>query len=358
MTITDILKYRLHNQQISRHMFEQPKDVVAWLGAVQAQDYLNSMWAIGLRIKNAAESDIEKAIADKTIVRTWPMRRTLHFVAAEDIRWMLELLTPRVIARCATMYKQAGLDDKTFAKSKKLFTNALQDGRQLTRNEMYQVLEQAKVSTASQRGLHILAHHAQKGLICFGARQRKQQTFVLLDEWIPATKKLKRDEALAELTKRYFFSHGLATIQDCAWWSGLTVADIKSGLEMIRQHLRAEVINKQTYWMSKNIPDEKIKFQSVYLLPYFDEYLVAYKDRSAAVDSKYSKLIGTANGIFNPVIVINGKVAGTWKRVFKKDMVVVEINPFMPLTERRKNVISIKAKHYGKFLKMPAMLSK
>src|SRR6266487_3528591 len=147
MTITDILKYRLHNQQIARHAFENPGDVVKWLGAVQAQDYLNSLWAIGLRLKNATENDIEKAIADKTIVRTWLMRGTLHFVAPEDVRWMLKLLTPRVITRAGANYKQAGLDNKVFAKSRKLFVNALRDGKQLSRSEMYEVLERGKIST-------------------------------------------------------------------------------------------------------------------------------------------------------------------------------------------------------------------
>ena len=360
MIITDLLKYRLHNQQIALHAFEKPEDVVRWLGAVQAQDYLNSLWAIGLRLKNANESNIEKAIADKTIVRTWPMRGTLHFVAPEDIHWMLKLLTPRIIARAATNYKQAGLDDKIFAKSKKLLVNALQGGKQFTRAEMYEILERGKISTVGLRGLHILGYVAQQGLICFGARKGKQQTFALLDEWLPQVKTLTNDEALAELAKRYFTSHGPATIQDFAWWSGLTVTEAKKGLEMVSSHFNKEVIQDQTYWMPNDMPVIKTKLQAVYLLPDFDEYLVGYRDRSAAVDAKYIKqIIGAAgNGIFSPVIVINEKVAGTWKRTLKKDIVAVEVNSFMPLSERQINAIKIKAKQYGKFLKMTAILSK
>src|SRR4051812_37664410 len=225
MTIKDLIKYRLYNQQISQHVFDTPGDLAKWFGAMQAQDYLNSLWAIGLRLKNATESDIEKAITDKTIVRTWPMRRTLHFVSVQDVRWLLKLLTPRIIARSATLYSQLELDEKLFSKCKKLFVDALQEGKQLTRNELYDILEKAKISTNAQRGLHILCHLAQKGLICFAARTGKQPTFALLDEWTPATKILTHNEELAELTERYFTSHGPATIQDFAWWSSLTVAE-------------------------------------------------------------------------------------------------------------------------------------
>ena len=354
MTITDLIKYRLHNQQIAQHAFENPADVVKWLGAVQAQDYLNSLWAIGLRIKNTTESDIEKAIDDKTIVRTWPMRGTLHFVAPEDVRWMLRLLAPRIIARTAGIYKQSGLDDKIFTKSKKLFANAMQGSKQLTRTEMYEVLERGKISTAGQRGIHILGYAAQQGLICFGARKDKQPTFVLLDEWLPMVKPLKADEALAALAKRYFTSHGPATIQDFAWWSGLTVTEAKKGLEMVSTYFNKEVIDNQTYWMQHDMSDVKTKSQAVYLLPDFDEYLVAYRDRSAALDGKYTKQVigASGNGIFSPVVIINGKVTGTWKRTLKKDKVMVEINPFIELSERQEKLISATKMRYGNFLKM------
>src|SRR4051794_38506270 len=165
MTIKTLLQFRLHNQQIARHAFDDCDEVVKWFGAMQAQDYLNSLWAIGLRLKNATESDIEKAVADKTVVRTWPMRRTLHFVSALDVRWLLKLLTPRIIARSATLYRQLELDEKLFSKCKKLFVKALEGGRLVARNELYDILEKAKISTDAQRGLHILCHLAQEGLI-------------------------------------------------------------------------------------------------------------------------------------------------------------------------------------------------
>lgn len=352
MTFKDLLKLRLHNQQITQHTFETPGDVVKWFGAMQAQDYLNSLWAIGLRLNNATESTIEKAIADKTIVRTWPMRGTLHFVAPEDIRWMLKLLTPRIIARAATNYRNEGLDEKTFTKSKKVFEKVLQ-GKQLTRPELYEALQQNKISTTGIRGLHIIGKLAQEGLICIAARQGKQHTFALLDEWIPNNKTLTHEESLAELAKRYFTSHAPATIQDFSWWSGLTLTESKKAIEMINSCFQKEIIDGVVYYMPKDIPVVKSKSQVVFLLPNFDEYLVAYRDRSAALDTKYNKdVIGASgNGIFSAVIIINGKVAGTWKRIIKKDVVSVELNPFVTLTNSQQTTISKVVKQYGKFLK-------
>src|SRR5262245_10756332 len=202
MTRSDIARLRLHNQRIAYATLEKPVDVVVWLAAVQAQDYLGAMWAVGLRMRNAVEADIERALADRTIIRTWPMRGTLHFVAAADARWMLELLTPRIVANSAQrLLRDFDLDESAFARTKDLVARALQGGGQLTRNAMYKMWEAGGVSAAGQCGRHILWCLAQDGLICFGPREGKQQTFVLLDEWAPKTKRMSRDESLAELAK-------------------------------------------------------------------------------------------------------------------------------------------------------------
>lgn len=353
MTIKHLLQLRLYNQQITQHAFDDPADVVKWFGAMQAQDYLNALWAIGLRLKQTSENAIEKAIAEKRIVRTWPMRGTLHFVAPEDARWMLKLLAPRMIARAATNYRKEGLDEKTFSKAKKIFWKVLQ-GKQLTRPELYEALQQNKISTEGIRGLHIIGKLAQEGLICIAARQGKQHTFALTDEWIPNTKTLTYGESLAELAKRYFTSHAPATVKDFSWWSGLTISESKKAIEMISSSFQKEMIDGSAYYLPKDIPVIKTKSQSVFLLPNFDEYLVAYKDRTAALDSKHNKdVIGASgNGIFSAIIIINGKVVGTWKRVIKKDTVSVELNPFAALTGSQQSTLNKVAKQYGKFLKM------
>jgi winged helix DNA-binding protein len=231
MTRAKVPQQRLHNQRLAATHLDTPAEVVRWLGAVQAQEYLGSLWAIGLRTRNATEAIVERAIADRSIVRTWPMRGTLHFVAAEDVRWMLELMTPRVVAAAAgRLAREYELDRSAFGRSAEVVARALEGGGSLTREAMYRALEVARISTAGGRGLHITWRLAHDGLICFGPRQGKQQTFVLLDEWIPGAKRLAREEALCELARRYFTSHGPATTHDFAWWSGLLLSDAAEAL--------------------------------------------------------------------------------------------------------------------------------
>ena len=270
MTRLNIGRQRLANQLIAHSTFANPSDVVKWFGAVQAQDYLGALWAVGLRTHHTTEKEIEQALANRSIVRTWPMRGTLHFVAAEDIRWVLKLLTPRVMAGSASRLKQLELDDATFARSRKAIVRTLQGGQPLERAEMYQVLESAHISTAGQRGIHILGRLAQEGVICFGARSGKQHTFVLLDEWIPRSRMLDREAALAELTQRYYTSHGPATLRDFVWWSGLSPTDARAGLEMVKPNLHEEMIDGQTFWFAGSTLSSKAKMPTAYLLPGFD----------------------------------------------------------------------------------------
>jgi len=212
----NIALHRLQNQQIAEHRFERPDQVVAWLGALQAQDFPGAKWSIGLRLPEATEAEIEQAIAGRTIVRTWPMRGTLHFVASADIHWMRALLTPRVIAGSAARQQNLELDAAVFARCEKHFLKALRGGKQLTREAMLALLEKAGITITDYRGYHILWRLSQEGLLCFGPHEGKQPTFVLLDEWCPATKPWEREKSLAELAKRYFTSHGPATMLDFA----------------------------------------------------------------------------------------------------------------------------------------------
>jgi hypothetical protein len=352
----DITARRLHNQRLAGVGFDRPGSVVAWMGAVQAQDYLGALWALGIRMESAREEAVEQAIADRTVVRTWPMRGTLHFVAPADVRWMLALLTPRVIAGQRGRHRQLELDQAVFDRSRDLLTRALEGERQLTRDTLYETLEAAGISTAGQRGIHILARLAQDGLLCFAARQGKQQTFALLEEWVPLARMLEREEALAELAGRYFTSHGPATVQDFTWWSGLTVADAKVGIELAGPRLEREVIDGKDYWLSTAEPAVSPASPTAWLLPPFDEYTVDYKDRSAVHDPAHGGLM-SSNGIFYPAIVLDGRVAGTWKRVFKKGAVVITMSPFAPLKKRERQAVARAAERYGAFLGLPAVLA-
>ena len=344
----DIAHQRLHNQYIGSATFEKPGDVVQWLGAVQAQDYLGVLWAIGLRMRNAVEADIEQAMADGVIVRTHPMRGTWHFVAAADIRWLLTLMAPRRIASNASWYQRLELDNATFAKSNAIFAKTLQGGKQLTRQELAAALGQAGISTEGLRLTFLLSRAELEGVIASGARRGKQFTFTLLDELVPVSKTLERDEALAELARRYFTSHGPATLQDFVWWSGLTAVDARAGLEMVKSQFIQEAIGAQTYWLSPSTPSAKVASPTAYLLPPYDEYTVAYKDRSAVLDPAYAKQTG--NGIFSPTIAVNGQIVGTWKRTMKKDVVIITPSLFIPLDKAETHAFDASTNHYGAFL--------
>jgi hypothetical protein len=347
--VLDIADRRLRNQRIAGAGFKRPGEVVAWLGAVQAQDYLGVLWALGLRMKTATEEAVERAIAERAVVRTWPMRGTLHFVAPADVRWMLALLAPRVIAGRPARYRQLELDRDVFDRSRDVIVRALEGGRQLTRDALYKKLEAAGIATGGQRGIHILQRLALDGLICFAAREGKQPTFALLEEWVPAARMLDRDEALAVLAERYFASRGPATLQDFTWWSGLTVADAKKGIELAGPRLQKEAI----YWLGAKAP--RTAAAPAYLLPPYDEYTVAYRDRSAVLDPAHGRMV-SGNGIFYPTIVLDGQVAGTWKRELKKESVVITLSPFVPLKKKERQAVALAAERYGEFLGKPAVL--
>lgn len=357
MTTMDIPQQRLLNQHLAAPTFTDPHDVVRWFGAVQAQDYLGSLWAIGLRMQQATDRIIERAIADRTIVRTWPMRGTLHFVAAEDIRWILALTAPRMLARMAGRFRQLELDDTVFDASRTLLTNSLQGGNQLTRDVIYKLLESNGISPAGQRGIHILGRLSLEGTICFAAREGKQFTFALFDEWVGESRRLERDEALAEMTKRYFTSHAPATIQDFVWWSGLTVKDARAGLELVGRSLVGEIIDGRAYWLSPDPIQPAGTSTMGYLLPYYDEYTVAYKDRSALLDPEFARLTTSGNGILYPTIVVDGRVVGTWRRTIKRDAVVINLQPFGGLTDAQMQTIGAAADRYGKFLGLNASIA-
>jgi hypothetical protein len=252
MTPREIALHRLANLCIAASAARDPAGVVTALGAMQAQDYASSLWAIGLRLAGATLTEVEKAVAARTIVRTWPMRGTLHFVPAPDVRWMLDLLTPRVLAGSVNRQAALELDAAVFARCRQVFQRALTGGRQLTREEMLTTLERGGIPVDPRRGYHILWRLGQEQFLCFGPRAGKQPTFVLLDEWVPASRRLSREESLAELARRYFTSHGPATLRDFVWWSGLKVSDARTAIELSSSSLASETIDGTSYWLPQN----------------------------------------------------------------------------------------------------------
>lgn len=285
------------------------------------------------------------------------MRGTLHFVAASDVRWMLSLLTPRVIALTASRYRQLELDDAVLGRAARLAERALEGGMCLRRETMYKVWNSAGVATEGSRGLHILGHLAQKGLICFGPRDGKQQTFALLEEWVPAARAMERDAALGELARRYFTSHGPATVHDFAWWSGLTIADGRTGVELAKPHLIHEDVGGRLHWF-RDAPAVRAAAAGAHLLPAWDEYTVAYRDRSAVLDPAHASRVNAGGGVLKPVVVIGGRVVGAWTRMLKKGSVVITPAPFARLDGLAVDALESAARRYGQFLGQTAVVGK
>jgi hypothetical protein len=343
---------RLEAQLISRTSFTQLEQVVAWLGAVQAQDYLGALWAVGLRLENAREAVVERALAERRIVRSWPMRGTLHLLAAADARWMTELLAPRTAPAVARRMNALGLDEAILRKARRVLLKRLEGGQRLTRPDAYALLEERGIPTHDQRGLHVLMQLALEGLVCFGPREGKQQTFVLFDEWQPGARLLPRDEALATLAVRYFTSHGPATIEDLAWWSGLTLTDARLAARSAANRLGTETRAGTQYWFDPGGNPRATATDGAFVLPAFDEFLVGYRDRSHALDERHtSRVLG--GGIFTPVVVVRGRVAGTWRRTIARGSVVCETGLFGPLGRSRSAAVERALDRYAQFVELP-----
>lgn len=357
MLYVEIAGQRLFNQHLSGNPFAKPEDVVKHLGAVQAQDFAAAKWSVGMRVENATDETVERAFNEGRILRTHIMRPTWHFVSPKDIRWMQELTKNRVKQLMNTYNRKLELTDALFAKSNKVIVKALQDNNFLTRQELKKILESIGIKTDVQRLAHIIMYAELDALICSGPRRGKQFTYALLEERVSSVKKVQDDEALAKLTLKYFSSHGPSQLKDFSWWSGLTVKDAHEGLSMVKSKLREETVDGKTYWFSANTIITRHPPLTARLLSIYDEYTIAYKDRSALGGEKYvEKLLSMGNALTS-VLILDGIIAGTWKRVLKKNRVEISIKPFRKLMKPEQEAIKQESERYGKFLGMPVVFN-
>lgn len=350
MTIADIIKYRLLNQHIAETHFTTPQQLVAYMGAMQAQDFAMAKWALGLRLPGITNTIVEKAFNDGEILRTHIMRPTWHFVAPADIRWMQSLTAYRVVAILKHYYKLFELTDSVRKRSKDIFIKALQGGKFLTRDELKLELKKAKIIAERERLAHIVMDAELHNIICSGPRIGKQFTYALLDERAPKAKFLPHEEALAELTTRYFTSRGPATIKDYMWWSGLTMAEAKKGIAMLGKKFITERIGNDDYIFIPTANTLSKNAQTTFLLPDYDEYGISYKDRSAIYSITNAKGPSRGgNSIFNHMIVVNGRLEGTWRATVKKRTVSVETVPFIPLNKSQQQKLDKAINRYTQF---------
>jgi Winged helix DNA-binding domain len=341
-----IAHQRLLNQRITRPGPLTAEKLVAWMGAVQAQEYGPARWGLGLRLPSTStDAAVHRAVERGRILRTHILRPTWHFVAQADIRWMLELTGPRVQRILANYDRQIGLEPAVMTRAAGVLEQALGDCGCLTRQELGPHLRRAGLPAGNRELAHIAMYAELEGLICSGPRRGKQSTYALLAHRAPAARRLQRDEALAELTKRYFRSHGPATVRDFVWWSGLTSADAKRGLEMVRARQREQ--DGLKYWTigrdARSSPRPK---SSLHLLPIYDEYLVAYRDLQAVPRPAY--LMGN----FQHALVIGGQVAGSWRLAPSAKGPVVEVTPLRRLTTVERRALAHAGARYQNFLEV------
>lgn len=359
MDAKTITTRRLHNQHIGREEFDRPAQVVSRMGAVQSQDYAAAKWAIAQRARGLDNQALDQAFDAGQILRTHVLRPTWHFVTPEDIGWMLELTAPRVHQATAVYYRKYGLDEATFVRSRKALEQVLQGGKFLERFELVSALQQAGIETRDSLRANLLIMQAElQGVICSGPRRGRQHTYALLAERAPGVIKLGNEQALAELTRRYFQSHGPATLKDYRWWSGLLAKDAQAGLEMVKSQFLSERVHDQEYWFPEPGPSSESSPSPVFLLPNYDEYMVGYQEREAIFDASLAgKLDSRANSLLGNTIVIEGRIAGIWKRTIKAREVLIDLNLFLPLNPELTRAVHAAARRYGDFINLPVVVT-
>jgi hypothetical protein len=352
----DVAASRLHHQRLMRTRLGDPAGVVRWLGAVQAQEYPSAKWGLGLRGAGFGDAEVEAAFNRGAILRTHLLRPTWHFVTPADIRWMLALTGPRVQAVCASYYRKREIDGPLFARSRKAIERALRDGRSLTRPELGAVLGRAGIEARTQRLAFLMLHAELEGVICSGPRRGKAFTYALLDERVPRATQLSADEALAELTRRYFTSHGPATVRDFSWWSGLTKGAIRRGIEMLGREISSAEVDGLTLWFTERSSPRQPARPSAHLLPIYDEFLIAYQDRMFLRRESATQGFYGRDGL-NHYLIVDGRLAGSWKRSDRGDAVSVTIALAGRLSRPEMEAVRSAAKQFERFVGLPVPVS-
>jgi hypothetical protein len=349
MNESDILQARLHRQMLQPALSGSIQDVVARMGALQAQDYTSVTWAIGSRVQGSTMEEVENALDGGELIRTHVLRPTWHVVSAKDVRWMLELTAARIKQRMKPRDTQLGLTPTLIKQSESILVKALEGGVHLTKESLNVLWNQASIPTTEYRDAHLLMHAELDGLACSGKRIGKSLSYALLDERVPMGEKFSKEEALAKLAERYFNSHGPATLQDFIWWSGLNVGDAKQGIESVKNDFHAETIGLQTYLIPDDLASLGVEKDVVHVLPAYDEFIIAYQDRTATlIPADFQKIVSN-NGVFRPALLLDGKVVGVWKRTIKKGMLEVEATLFCALSRKIHLKMEEAFKQYGHF---------
>lgn len=336
MTTHEIALMRLVAQRVAGPPHARPEDAVGHLLAVQSQDLPGALVSVALRTADRSAAQVRAAFDDGRVVRTWPMRGTLHTLRAEDAVWTVELMSVRPRAAMARRRVELGLTDDDVARAREVVTTSLAGGGAMTRAEVLTRWQEAGLVTTGGRGYHLLALLAQTSLLCLGPLQGKDQAFVLVEEWVPRPRRPERDEALRELALRYLRSHGPATVQDLVRWSGLVAADVRTGVAAAADALETLEVDGTTYHLDPEVPEllarHRDAAREVHLLPGFDEVVLGYADRSATIPPAHAdRIVPGGNGVFRPTVLHDGVAVGTWRAGRRRSDPPVEVDPFEDL---------------------------
>ncbi len=336
ITTRELLRLRLAAQRIESHETLTIEDVLGQLLATQAQDFIQGGWALGLRAAGSTLADLDDALESGAVIRSAPFRGTLHFMLAGDLGWVLGVTSGRTIQGAAKRLRDLAIDAAVLARAEAVARTVLANRTALTRDEFFAELRTAGIDTSGQRGYHVIWYLAQTAVLCWGPPRGTQQGLVLVDEWVRSPRRLDGDEALRELALRYFTGHGPATVRDFAWWTKLTLAAARRGLELAADELTELEHDGTPHWASTAELERAAGARmsaAVHALPGFDEYLLGYENRSAPLAEEHvQRIVPGLNGIFLPMIVAGGEVVGTWKRAEKAAGVTVTPDPFSRLT--------------------------
>lgn len=348
-----ITELRQANQHLCLPALSTPAELTGWMGAVQAQDFPMAKWALGIRLKGLQERDIDDALNEGSVLRTHVLRPTWHLVTRENIRWMLSLSSARINASMKARNIELELGEKVREKCNDLILKALAGGNHMSREELASMFMAAGIKTDQNRLSHILMNTETESLICSGRVNGSRHTYALLDERVPEKSNLTKEESLARLFTIYFKSHGPATLRDFTWWSGLAAKDIRAAEALAGSNFEKVSVDDAVYYL----PESRIpEVSSTFLLPAFDEYIIGYTDRSAVLSLVHNRKAVSDNGVFRPIVVINGQVAGIWKRSVKKDTLVIDVTLFGKVTRKERKSIESSATEYRDFLKMKEVI--
>lgn len=349
MTTAELLNIRLHNQLLSVHALSDPVEIVSHMGAMQSQTLEMAKWAIGVRLQNANAKDIDNALNTGRIIRTHILRPTWHFVSADDIHWMFDLSKPRLKPIYRSYAKTIKTEEQLIYKNFASLEKVLMGGKHLTKQEVNNAMRELDIEL-DERLLSLLLSFAEvEGVVLCGQLKGFKQTYTLFDEWAPRTSSISVDESLERLARKYFTSHGPATIDDFVWWSGQTLTSCRNAIDMIKHDFMCETINGRHFWMKNDIKTPPVNGNSTMFLPPFDEFVVSYKNRSEIIDDSFYSKVMTKNGLFSPTIMYNGEIIGSWKKITKKGNPIIELSFFENVSKSKQSIFKSEIKRLVNF---------